>query len=775
MGHKGYKSEKIGAFLVIRQEDNRGHIIKTVFLNHISVVKFDINNNKERRLAAIELVDRGLCCKRIAGAICGFHRNTVAKLVRTKELLGLEAALEENRGGNKEPYKYVEKIKSVIKKLQRRHPDWTDQQIANHASKTLNMPVSRSSAARIRTASQSKPDKLPTKSELMKLAKIIDAVDKRQFDSQQIELNFQDPELKQKSEEFAKEGSPSGEKETETRLIEMLKQGIRSSFAGGLMHNLFLQEIDYDSLLAPLPSNKGSTYQSKDILLTLVHSVLQNIPSIEALKMVNSNDLGLLIGLYRTPEKETVRDHLTHIAKLELSSELMDRLARLLLEKGRIDNEVFFIDGHFLPYYGLSVIAKGYHTVRRLVMRGNELYAISDLQGRPLFFITESNEIDFRPIISRAADMLVKWGIERPILVFDRGGYGVHFFNTLNNTADFVTWAKYVGKNSFENIKEGDFFVCLSVNGDQYLVAEQWLEIKESITTASKEGRDKPTCIKVRLIILKDVKTGKKIGIYTNNNTKGASDIAYYMLQRWGDSENFFKEFTARFNINYHPGYDIKELERQPLVDNPDIVTIRKAIKALKQDCHKIAKEIEFAEMKLIIRKGKRVQKKLSGLQQSLEEKEADIKIFEQKLTALPEKISIIEILKGRAMNRCDLEKKKLYDLMQIIAFHSRERLVEIFKDCYYDKSDIKQVLDMITTRSGYVQLTGQTLVVILDWIENKKHRKAANKLCHLLNEKKIKLTGRLNVKLHFHLSCIPYNACISTDADERTIYYEKK
>lgn len=60
-------------------------------------------------------------------------------------------------------------------------------------------------------------------------------------------------------------------------------------------------------------------------------------------------------------------------------------------------------------------------------------------------------------------------------------------------------------------------------------------------------------------------------------------------------------------------------------------------------------------------------------------------------------------------MSRSDLEKKKLYDLMQFMAFHSRERLVKIFRDCYDDHRDIKQVLDMITTRAGYVKLIGQT------------------------------------------------------------------
>ena len=62
-------------------------------------------------------------------------------------------------------------------------------------------------------------------------------------------------------------------------------------------------------------------------------------------------------------------------------------------------------------------------------MKNNELYVISDLNGRPLFFITESNEIDFRLIISRVADKLIELGITRAILVFNRAGYSVHFSN----------------------------------------------------------------------------------------------------------------------------------------------------------------------------------------------------------------------------------------------------------------------------------------------------------------------------------------------------------
>lgn len=753
-------SERISKFLILPEQNKRGQVIKTVFLNYIPVARFNEDNVNERKLAAIELVERKLCNQNIAGKICGFHRNTVYNLSRTKKLLGIEAVLKDNRG-LKEPYKYIGEIRSHIKKLLRKYPDWIDQSIADQAGKDLDMEISRSAVARIRTEKEERKRQsgLPSKNELMDMAKVAEAIDEDNFDVRQLQFNFErDPVLKEKSEELGNETSPKGETDTEKHLIKRLQQGERCSFSGGLMHHLFLQEIGFEDLLASFHLNSGSTYRSCEILATLFHSVNFGVPSIEALKLINVSEFGILIGRNRSPDKETVRTHLSQMAEHELSDKLIDSFAERLLQHGQIDPEVFFIDGHFLPYYGLKVIAKGYHTVRRLAMRGNELYAITDLKGRPLFFMTESNEIDFRPIISLCADKLRELGISRPLLVFDRGGYGIHFFKELGETADFVTWAKYVSDKSLGRIPDESFSVGIFMGDNKYMVAEERRVATESVQTAKEGGRTNPTSIELRLVVLKDVDTSKRIGIYTNNTERPFYDIAYYMLQRWGDSENFFKEMTARFNLNYHPGYDINELERQPLVENPDIALTRKAIQILKKEAKELEDQILLTEAKLMKHKDKRLVSKLSKLRNSFEEKNRDISEFERKLASLPDKVSIMDILQGRPMNRCDLEKKKLYDFMQFMAFHSRERLVEIFRHCYNDYRDIKQVLDMITSKAGYIKLIGQTLVVVLGWIENKKHREAAERLCHLLNQKGISLVGRLSVKLFFRVSRIPHH-----------------
>lgn len=741
--------------LVINASNRNGVLTTTVFFKYIPVVKFNANCIAERRIAAVELVEQDICNQATAGNICDFHRNSVSKFISIKSHFGIKALLSDNRG-LKKPLKYKDDVQQTIKRILETHQDWKDSQVANQAAIELDTEISRSAVARIRTslACNNNKDQLFTIETMQDLINVAKTLDEENNGSEQLELNFKsDPAFNQKKNEFSKNPTPRSLVKSEQDLINRLQVGEHSPFAGSFMHYLFLQEINYSKLVSCFPKTEGNTYQPSDIMKTLYFKIANDIKSIESLKLINSSSLGALIGKSRSPDKDILRDQLSTLAKSNLSDVLIDKFARILLDQHRIDPEVFFIDGHFLPYYGLHVIAKGYYTVRRLAMKGNELYAISDLQGRPLFFMTESNEIDFRPIISRAADKLIELGIARPILTFDRGGYGIQFFSELSEKADFVTWAKYITDKQLNAIDDDSFNQCLVFGKKRYLVSQQQRIVSESLQTAKKDGRSKPVQLKLRLVVLQDMQTAKRIGIYTNNQVKSAGDIAYYMLSRWGDSENLYKELMSKFNINYHPGYDIEELQDQPLVDNPDVKLIKQAIKILAREIEKLTEQEQHIVKRLQNRKDKRLDNKLLQVKQQLEEKNTDKSNFEAKLNTVPEKISIVELLQGKKMSRCDLEKKKLYDFMQFMVLHSYERLKDIFKEHYADQRDIKQVLRMIAKKSGFIKLIGDTLVILLDRIELKKHRIAAEALCRNLNQRNVTMDGPIKVNLFFYVS----------------------
>jgi len=749
-------TEKINKhLLVIRQKDRNNHLIVSVFYDYIPVARFNHDKSEERKLAAVELVERGICNITTAAQISGFHRNTIPQFLVTKKTLGIKALVEENRG-LKKPLKYSDAVRATIERLLAQHQDWSDQQIADQASEALDMDIHRNGVARIRVskASANNDEVGFSKDRLLELSNIAVQIDHEKNDHRQLELNFQaDDQFQQKKEQLEQLAPLQSTHKTEQHLIARLQHGQRSPVAGSFMHHLFLNEISYEQLLDCLPVISGNTYQHRDILATIYFSIANGLKSIESLKLINPQDFGCVLGMDRSPDKDVMRKKLHDLSERNYSEPLIDGFARLLLENQRIDDEVFFIDGHFLPYYGLHVIAKGYYTVRRLAMKGNELYVISDLNGRPLFSITESNDVDFRPIILRAADKLIELGINRPILTFDRGGYGIRFFSELDAKADFVTWAKYLSDQQLAQISEDCFKSGLALNNKRYLVAEQMREVSESIQTARKEGRDRPLTMPLRLVVLENIDTGERMGVYSNNKDKPASYLAYYMLNRWGDSENLYKELMSKFNLNYHPGYDIEELEHQPFVDNPDIALIKEAIQILQQEIDQLVINQHDVNNRLRHRADKRLTKKLSNIVTELEEKQQEQRNFEAKLQSLPEKVSIVALLKGKKMSRCDLEKKKLYDLMQFMVLHSYERLEDLFRLYYQDKRDIKPVLRMITNQAGYLKLIGDTLIVLLDRIDRTKHRLAAEQLCHQLNQMNMELKGRVKMKLYFYLS----------------------
>jgi transposase len=746
------KTERIGSLSVWTQQNLDGSITKTAYFDYSPVVSFGTDKINERRLAAVQLVELGYCNQRLAGKICGFHRNTVFKLLRTKRLLGIEALFQDDRGP-KAPWKYVGEIRKTIKKLLRKYPDLTDQQIASEAAKKLETSISRSAAARIRIEKDDDRFQKPKRLDLEQLAKIADSIDIKQHDERQLALNFaDDPEFEKQVEEFAKEDSPKSQTETDREFLQRLKQGKRSFFAGMLFHHLFLNEVNFSTAFDYFPG-ANNTYAHYELLEAIFFGLQTGLNSIEAHKLVNSQDIGLLLGKTSSPDEASIRRRLKMMAEYRPAETLIDYFANLFLTRGFIDKEVFFIDGHFLPYYGLQALAKGYFTVRRLALKGNEIYAVTDLSGKPLLFITEGCEIDFRPIILKAAEKIISLGIKRPLLVFDRGGYGGHFFGQLTEKADFVTWAKYLKKQELKDLK---YDSCLKFKDKKYLIAEKHRLIKESISTARKEGRKEPASLKVRMVVFKEIDNGNPAAIYTSEQQKPAGDIAYYMLHRWGESENFFKEIMSLYNFNYHPGYDLKELEEQPLADNPEVKIIKNTIKGIEQKIGQLVFEKQQTEAKLRIRKDLRLNKKLESLHKEVDEFNQELANFTAKLKEVPEKIPIIDLLQGKPMNKADLERKKIYDVIQMIAFHSREHLIEIFRSCYKDARDVKQVLTKITKLPGYVKLMGKTLIVILDWIEDKKHREAGIKFCHLLNSMAPRLKGRMEFNLFFRISSVP-------------------
>lgn len=94
--------------------------------------------------------------------------------------------------------------------------------------------------------------------------------------------------------------------------------------------------------------------------------------------------------------------------------------------------------------------------------------------------------------------------------------------------------------------------------------------------------RDELKTMKVRMIVVWRLATGKKTPPYTNDLDAPMETLAELMTRRWSEQENVFQKMMRRYNLNYHPGYYIEELANQPVVANPKIKSVKAEIKELE-------------------------------------------------------------------------------------------------------------------------------------------------------------------------------------------------
>src|SRR5207253_1378631 len=204
---------------------------------------------------------------------------------------------------------------------------------------------------------------------------------------------------------------------------------------------------------------------------------------------------------------------------------LIDGFARTYLQSGLAAWGVMYIDGHFMPYYGLYPISKGWHGVRQMPMKGSYNFLAVDERFVPWLFLIRSSSEDLLQkipeLIEKAKRIGEQAGVSRQrlgqlIVVFDREGYSAELYRYL-------------------------------------------------------EGKDQGA------------------GRYTNGTAEelGAERIVQLICGRWGE-ENAIKELLHKHLINYTPGYVLEELEEQPLVENPEHRELKKQRAGLVSELNRL-------------------------------------------------------------------------------------------------------------------------------------------------------------------------------------------
>jgi len=165
---------------------------------------------------------------------------------------------------------------------------------------------------------------------------------------------------------------------------------------------------------------------------------------------------------------------------------------------------------------------------------------------------------------------------DKPLtLIFDRGGFSQELFIKLRDDYPDITFITWAAENSLSiddkirNINEALLKLSL-IHLKTKKVKVKLADIEIPI------GRYGP----MRAIILFVPESNKRIAILTNDLLRDKKEITFLMINHWGQ-ENFFKLMKKDYHIDYHPGYDTKEIESALLIKNPHYDRISKTIKKI--------------------------------------------------------------------------------------------------------------------------------------------------------------------------------------------------
>ena len=279
----------------------------------------------------------------------------------------------------------------------------------------------------------------------------------------------------------------------------------------------------------------------------------------------------MLIGQPQAPSVLSLRSKVKALAEsvdpLSFSREMLRRY--LALEP--VWEGLYYVDGHFCPYYGQHPTPCGWDAQRRLAVKGHTDVYLHDARGRVLFFFSQPLNHSLARALPAAVEEIRRVHGPQPFtLVFDRGGYSGDAFRFLQQqNIGFITHLRgrsarrrYAGKK----FRPGWFF-CEDRRHTYRLL--------EKKTRVRRVGSLRT------ILFLGD--EGQQIPLLTNlAPTSRAAQVVYCLGLRWRQ-ENSFKFLSQHYAIDQIVQYGAHPETQDRLVPNPKRKALQQQVRACRQ------------------------------------------------------------------------------------------------------------------------------------------------------------------------------------------------
>ena len=500
-------------------------------------------------------------------------------------------------------------------------------------------------------------------------------------------------------------------------------------YAGAMLLFAALARLDLWSVFQGLGATAGPArrFGWAQTVAAIIFCFSLRFRSIEDWKNGRRRDLGVLIGEPGAPSVLSLR------TKIRALTESVDPVAfsRAMFERylalEPVWEGLYYVDGHFCPYYGAHPTPRGWDAKRGLAVKGHNDEYLHDAKGRALFFFSQPlNDSLGRAIPAAIAEIRRVHGKEPFTLVFDRGGYSGETFRFLQAEGiGFITYLK--GRGAKRRYPAHQFQAgWFALEGKRHTY--QLLEKKTRVRGVG--------LIRTVLFVGDD---GQQIPVLTNlAATAKPAKVVHCLRLRWRQ-ENSFKFLSDNYAIDQIIQYGADPETPDRLIANPKR-------KALKEQARLLAQQIESLQAQLgrALEDNDESQRSTArglkiahaALRAQIAQKRQVLARVENRLRHTPSRISAHQAGKTRALLRED--RRLLVNALKLTAANAERMLAVHFDRFYQNPKDAFSIFRGLLQLPGIVRAAGPDHIeVLLQRPDSSKVAEALGSLLTDLNHQK--------------------------------------
>jgi hypothetical protein len=499
-----------------------------------------------------------------------------------------------------------------------------------------------------------------------------------------------------------------------------------SRYAGAMMLYATLGRLGLWDVLAGLGAQAGPhrRFGWMQTVASVVFCFALRFRSVEDWKNGLRRDLGVLIGESVAPSVLSLRIKIKALTESLDPAELSRAMFQRYLALEPVGEGLYYVDGHFCPYYGYHATPKGWDAKRRLAAKGHTDVYLHDAKGRVLFFFSQPlNDSLARALPAAVAEIRKAHGDQPFTVVFDRGGYSGDAFRFLQaEKIGFITYLK--GRKARRRYAPERFHSgWFAFEGQRH-----------SYRLMEKKTRMK----KVGLIrtILFESDEGQQIPVLTNlAATARPAKVVHCLRLRWRQ-ENSFKFLSENYAIDQIIQYGASPETEDRLIPNPKRKTLQEQVRTLNKEIQALEAQLgrslnDNHESRRKTSRGLKIA--TAGLRRQITQKRQSMSRLENRLRHTPGKISALKIDKQRELLRED--RRLLVNALKLATANAERMLALRFDQTYHCPKDAFSIFRALLHLPGLLRPTGPDhLEVLLQRPDSEKVAQALEKLLAALN-----------------------------------------